>query len=226
MACSGWLSAAEQGVAQSVPAPPADAATAPKMPLPEGKMPDAAGAKSTSDSTGGCCNSCAPYKMVERTVYCATPVHEMRKVQCVEYTTEQQQKNVTIMKLVPQKETVTQQYCVMVPEKRTRTEDYTVCKPVPSKDGCGPCETVQEKRQRVVAYTVCVPQTRQRQVEICTTKYVPDQRSVTVNVCVPHTVEKEVEVCAYHLTPKKIMVAVPTCPPCLNLGPCCGPCRG
>jgi hypothetical protein len=166
----------------------------------------------------GCGPVCQP-QMIERTIYVPTPTYQKRTIQCVEYTTEQRQKAVTVLRMVPETKPVTQQYCVLVPEKRQRTENYTVCKAVPTESsGCGPCcKYVEEPRQRVIEYTVCVPQMRTRTVNVTTCKYVPEQRSVTVDVCVPHTVEKQVDVCVYQMVARKVLCPAPTC-----CGPSCG----
>jgi len=163
--------------------------------------------------------ACGP-RLIEQTVYVPMPVHEIRKVQCVEYTTEARQQTVTVMHAVGETQTITRDCVVMVPEKRTRTENYTVCKKVPSGDCCGSCKVVEEPRQRVIEYTVCVPQKKTVSYDVTTCKLVPEERAITVNVCVPHTVEKEVEVCAYRLMAKKVVLA-PACPPRCCCGPCC-----
>jgi len=188
---------------------PPRTAAAPEA-APQGSEPRAAGKP-------GC-----GYRMIEQTVYVPMPVHETRKVQCVEYTTEARQQTVSVMHAVPERQTITRECVVMVPEKRTRTENYTVCKSVPSGDCCGSCKVVQEPRERVIEYTVCVPQKKTVSYDVTTCKLVPEQRNVTVNVCVPRTVEKEVEVCAYRLTAKKVVLALPCCPPPCCCGPCCG----
>src|SRR5262245_13152245 len=55
----------------------------------------------------GCCGPA--YRMVERTVFVPTPVRETRTVQCVEYTTEARQQTVTVMRAVPEKQTITRE---------------------------------------------------------------------------------------------------------------------
>jgi hypothetical protein len=211
------------------PAPPATAAPAPPkataLNSPTLPTPPAAD-QQPSVSSDSCCSTCCQPKMVERTVCVPVPVRETKKVQCIEYSTEQHQQTITVMHCVPEKQTLTRDYIVMMPEKRTRTENYTVCKPVPSGDCCGTCKYVEEPRQRVVEYTVCVPQKKTCSYDVTVCKYVPEQKNIAVSVCVPHTVEKEVEVCAYRLTTKKIMVPLPCCPPPCCYGCCCAPSCG
>jgi hypothetical protein len=234
---STGLSRANQGSPFDLTPPQATPPQKPESPapLPEIKQPSAnaapatpapgAGAPKADNTVSGCG---LPYHLVEETCYVPILVHEKRKVQCIEYTTEQHEQQISLMRLVPEKQTIKQQYTVLVPETRTRTENYTVCKPVQSTDSCGCCCTkyVQETKQRQVQYTVCVPQMKECSREITVCKYVPEQRTIMVSVCVPHPVEKEVDVCAYHLTTKKVMVPVPNCTcccmPCVGLGPCCG----
>ena len=130
---------------EPVVTPPKAPATTPEA-TPQGGEPRATGKQACG------------YRMIEQTVYVPMPVREMRKVQCVEYTTEARQQTVTVMHAVPERQTITRDCVVMVPEKRTRTENYTVCKTVPSGDRCGSCKVVEEPRQRVIEYTVCVLQ--------------------------------------------------------------------
>jgi hypothetical protein len=217
---------------------PSAAASAPAASTPSPGSSSSA-ASSQGMSQGGaqaspCCGAPAP-RMVERTICVPTFAWEKRVVPCVEFSTQQQQEMVTVMRPVPEKKTITRQYVVMVPETRTRTESYVVCKPVPCDScngcGCGGCKYVPETKQREVQYTVCVPQTKQCTYDVTVCNYVPEQRSVTVNVCVPHTAQKEVDVCVCHMVTKKVMVPVPTCccmpcgcgPPCCGCGygPCC-----
>jgi hypothetical protein len=166
--------------------------------------------------------------MIERTIYVPTPSYEKRTIQCVQYSNEQREKQVTVLRMVPETKPVTQQYCVMIPEKRQRTENYTACKPVQVEckdcNGCvcgTTCQYVQEPRQRVIEYTVCIPQMKTRTVNVTTCKYVPEQKTVTVNVCVPHTVEKQVDVCVYHMVARKVLCPAPTCyMPSCGIGGC------
>jgi hypothetical protein len=190
-----------------VVAPPREPAKTPES------IPQAAEPRAADKS------ACGP-RLIEQIVYVPMPVREMRKVECVEYTTEARQQTVTVMHAVSETQTITRDCVVMVPEKRTRTENYTVCKKVPSGDCCGSCKVVEEPRQRVIEYTVCVPQKKTVSYDVTTCKLVPEERAVTVNVCVPHTVEREVEVCAYRMTAKKVVLA-PACPPRCCCGPCC-----
>ena len=204
------------------------------QPIPDSPQPSAsptppATAAAPPMAGAGCCGSCCQPQLIEQTCYTPTPFHEKRTVQCVEFRTEQRAQQVTIMRAVPEKQTITQNCVVMVPETRTRTENYTACKAVPCENPCGCCgpccKYVQEPRTRVIQYTVCIPHTEQRSYDITVCKYVPEQRNVTINVCVPFTVEKEVDVCVYRLVAHKVMVPAPTCccmPPCCGCGPSCG----
>jgi hypothetical protein len=179
--------------------------------------------QATAEPGSGCGLVCCQPRMIEQTCYVPTPSYEKRKVQCVQYQMQPREQTVTVMHVVPQKQTITRDCQVMVPETRTRTENYTACKPVPSGNCCGCCKYVEEPRQRVIQYTVCVPHTERRSYDVTVCKYVPEQKTVTVNECVPYTVEKEVDVCVYHLVAHKVMVPEPTCccPPCWG-PPCCG----
>jgi hypothetical protein len=211
------------GGPSAAPTPPQSMQNSPSAP--SAAAPQSAAPAQSQFSGCGCGPVCQP-QMIERTICVPQPSYEKRTIQCTEYTTEQQPKTVTVLRMVPETTPVTQQYCEMIPEKRQRTEYYTVCKPVQTEapacgcGGCGSCcKMVEEKRERIIEYTVCVPQMKTRTVNITTCKYVPEQRTVMCSICVPHTVEKQVDVCVYHMVEKKILCPGPTC---CNYGCGCG----
>ena len=128
------------------------------------------------EAAAGCADSChahhaAPcqaYALVEKTIMVPTMVTETRRVSVTEYRTERRQRNVTVMRQIPETKTMTREYTVMVPETRTRTENYTVMKPV--------------TREVTREYTVNVPvkETRQGTRRVCRTIPVNETRTVMV----------------------------------------------
>ena len=124
-ALSADLSRANQGSPFDLTPPQATPPQKPESPapLPEIKQPSAdaapatpapgTGAPKADNAVSGCG---LPYHLVEETCYVPILVHEKRKVQCIEYTTEQHEQQISLMRLVPEKQTIKQQYTVLVPE--------------------------------------------------------------------------------------------------------------
>ncbi len=90
--------------------PPAAGSAAPASPS-QPAVPQS-GAES-----GSCCGPVCQPQMIEQTCYVPTPFHEKRTVQCVQYRTEQRAQQVTVMHVVPEKQTITRDCLVLVPER-------------------------------------------------------------------------------------------------------------